>query len=207
MMPQRAQQGSIAVCPVRRGVREHVDAEPAVTVAQTRVRLPASSDTSAVTQCVPADSAPVVMVMVEPPITAAPETALPSTLTAILLARTGYLLFSMVAPESAAFVAMLTRCRGRIQLDRRCIRIRHRMICAQTTIWSRYSAGAAGACAGFVKPQTGELLCAVRHACRQLLPASAGCSGQGAVSSLPSASANTAVSVPAVFLLRAHSVR
>ena len=49
------------------------------------------------------------MVMVEPLITAAPETALPSTLTAILLARTGYLPFSMVAvPESAAFVPMLT---------------------------------------------------------------------------------------------------
>ena len=70
------------------------------------------------------------------------------------------------------------RCRGRIQLDRRRIRIRHRMICAQYDL-VEVQRRAAGACAGFVKPQTGELLCAVRHACRQLFPAVAGCSGQG----------------------------
>ena len=65
------------------------------------------------------------------------------------------------------------RCRGRIQFDQRRIRIRHRMICAQYDL-VEVQRRAAGACAGFVKPQTGELLCAVRHACRQLLPAVAG---------------------------------
>ena len=74
-----------------------LSALPAVTVAQTRVRLPASSDTSTVTVCVPAASAPVETVRFWPLMLAAPDTALPSTLTAIFAARAGYSPPSIVA--------------------------------------------------------------------------------------------------------------
>ena len=50
-----------------------------------------------VTQCVPADSAPVVTVSAEPFMEAAPDTGLPSTLTEMFAARAGYLPFSIVA--------------------------------------------------------------------------------------------------------------
>ena len=157
--------------------------------------------------CVPADSAPVVMVSAEPFIEAAFGTSVPSILTAILAARAGYLPFSIVAvPVSVADAPALTVAPVLFSLtDGASVFVT--AWCAVSTIWSSDSAELEAPAPFLVNRSA--VNCAAPSgteavSCAQLLPVAA---ESGAVSSLPSASVNTAVSVPAVFSEHAHRVR